>query len=166
MDIETIKKLIREEIQKYHNDNMLFEFYAFERSDFQDKIEARIPIVFLHWCLIKYNQLINTHCPNINHWKDEIHAQLVYLTRLKIKKNNSYEYRLKAIQQIWDDAEFTTDTYNLALSFERKFKEEHIDINSNPFQEVLKLWQEKCNHIIKLIATNDLRQIQEYLNNF
>lgn len=165
MELDQLKQIIREEIKKYNTDTLLMEYYAFERSDFQDKIEARIPIIFVHWCMVKYNQLNNTNCPYINHWKDEIHAQLLYLTRLKIKKNNTYDYRLKAIQQIWNDAEFTDDVYNLALCFERKFKQEHIDVNSTTFQEVLKQWQNECDLIMQLIATNDLKQINEYLTN-
>ncbi len=165
MNINVIRQIIKEEIRKHEHEKLITEFFAYERSDFKDKIEQHIPIIFVHWCLIKYYQLINDFDNiYIKHWKKEISAQLLFLTRLKIKKNNSYNNRLKAIQQIWDDAEFTTDAYNLALCFEHKFNEEHIDVKSTTFQNVLKEWQKECEFIIQIIATNNLQQVNEYIN--
>ena len=83
-----IKKLIREEIERYNRNNLLREFFAYERSDFKDRVESRIPIILIHWLFIRYFKIKNENVRTIQHWKDELIAQFYYLVRLKIKKNN------------------------------------------------------------------------------
>lgn len=164
MNIDLIKQMIREEIIKHEHDRLIFEYYAYERSDFQDKIEQRVPIIFLHYCLIQYYRLMG--CDNLyeNHWKSELFAQLAYLTRLKIKKNNSIDYRKKTIKQIWNNAEFSSDLKSLAYSFIMKFNEENVDVESLQFEDVLNKWQNDCNNIINIIASNNVMTAKEYID--
>lgn len=160
-----IKKLIREEIERYNRNNLLREFFAYERSDFKDRVESRIPIILIHWLFIRYFKIKNENVRTIQHWKDELIAQFYYLVRLKIKKNNSYENRLKAIKQAWEEGEFNSSAYDIAFAFKRKFNEENIDINSNEFNNAIEQWIDESKSIIEIFANANLKNANEYINN-
>ena len=160
-----IKKLIREEIERYNRNNLLREFFAYERSDFKDRVESRIPIILIHWLFIRYFKIKNENVRTIQHWKDELIAQFYYLVRLKIKKNNSYENRLKAIKQAWEEGEFNSSAYDIAFAFKRNFNEENIDINSNEFNNAIEQWIDESKSIIEIFANANLKNANEYINN-
>ena len=160
-----IRYLIREEIERYNRDNLLREFFPYERSDFKDRVESRIPIILIHWLFIRYFKIKNENVRTFQHWKDELTAQFYYLVRLKIKKNNSYENILKAIKQAWEEGEFNSSAYDIAFAFKRKFNEENIDINSNEFNSAIEQWVEESKYIIEIFANANLKNANEYINN-
>lgn len=160
-----IRYLIREEIERYNRNNLLREFFAYEMSDFKDRVESRIPIILIHWLFIRYFKIKNENVRTIQHWKDELIAQFYYLVRLKIKKNNSYENRLKAIKQAWEEGEFNSSAYDIAFAFKRKFNEENIDINSNEFNNAIEQWVDESKSIIEIFANANLKNANEYINN-
>ena len=162
---DKIKQYIREEIQRNNRENLLREFFAYERSDFKDRIESRIPIILIHWLFIRYFRLKNENVKTIQHWKDELIAQFYYLVRLKIKKNNSYENRLKAIKQAWEEGEFNSIVNDIVFSFKRKFNEENIDINSTELINAINQWIDETKIIIEIFANANLKNANEYINN-
>lgn len=161
-----LREIIREEINKYFSNKMLFEFYAYERSDFRDIVRQHLPQIIIHWCLIRYFRLVDIDNQCINHWKGEINNWLSYLSRLDIKKHiKDYNFKLKTIKQVWEDEELYNNMSSFIRCFKNKFKEENIDINTNDFKSVIEMCQTESNIIIDLISkANNFDAIEEYVH--
>ena len=165
MDIEALRKMIREEMRHQRSAFILQEFYALERSDFRDRVGRIMPAVIIHWAMIRFNRILGVDAREINHWKSEIAALIESLMHTEIKKNNSAKARLRAVQQEWD----AKDIWNgkkWASVFRRKLiQEEGIDINRTEFQMALEQWNEEGKVVIDLIANMDTLGLDNFIDN-
>ena len=50
-----LREIIREEINKYFSNKMLFEFYAYERSDFKDIVRQHLPQIIIQVCRLLFH---------------------------------------------------------------------------------------------------------------
>ena len=161
-----LREIIREEINKYSSNKMLFEFYAYERSDFKDIVRQHLPTLLIHWCIVRYHRLIDSDNQCINHWKSEIENWLSYLSRLDIKKHiKDYNFKLKTIRQVWNDEELYDNMTSFIRCFKNKLKAENIDFNSSEFQTTIQMCQNESDIIINLISkTDNYEEIERYVN--
>ena len=90
---EKVDKMVREQISQ-----ILMLEYSIDRKSFINRVYSLSPMIISHWCLIKHNRLIDDE-NYISHWKNEVGGWMLTLMNSKLKKNNSVEYKLKALTQ-------------------------------------------------------------------
>ena len=130
------------------------QYKEFFVSDISDQIIE-------NFCLIVYAQTDkNFSKENVNHWKQELRAQMLRLSRLEIKGNSSYETKKKAIEEAWlRDMEF--NKYDVVYkTVVVKFDIEGI---KKGFDFAILSYINSISKIIELIANGNEQQIKDYI---
>ena len=157
-----LEQKINEIVTKKINEYLLNE-YALERSDFMDRIYNLSRQIVIHWCLIRYSRLTNSNQEYIEHWKKELRTWLCHISNIRIKKNNSFEYRRKTIYKCWGDLDYITLPNTIKKVIYCKFTDEHINVNSNEVEQIIMDFMEETHKLIDLMADDDIELIYNYI---
>lgn len=158
---QDLHRIVRENVQKELN--ILLEYYALNKSDFQEKVYNQIIQIVENWCLIKYCTLTNTDVNNCkNHWKVELRTAFKNAAFGKLKGNDSVQSRYKAIKSTFDKADIS-DYEQVEFVIRDKFIAENISINSEEYIEVINLFIKNIDNIIECIAAKDYYEYVENL---
>lgn len=150
---QDLHKIVKETVQKELN--ILLEYYDLNKSGFQEKVYNQIIQITENWCLIKYCTLTNTdvnHCKN--HWKVELRTAFKNAAFGKLKGNDSFQSRYKAIKATFDKADIQ-EYEQVEFAIRDKFIAEHISIDSDEYMQVINLFIKNIDNIIECIAKKD-----------
>lgn len=78
--------------------NETFE-HAFNRSKFVDNATSKVKQIYCNTMLVTYCRLYDNDCSTKNHWKQELISLLSDLEDDSLKRNDSYDKRLKALRE-------------------------------------------------------------------
>lgn len=158
---QDLHRIVRETVQKELN--ILLEYYALNKSEFQEKVYNQIIQIIENWRLIKYCTLINTDVNNCkNHWKVGLRTAFKNAAFGKLKGNDSVQNRYKAIKATFDKADIN-DYEQVEFAIRDKFIAEHISIDSDEYMQVINLFIKNIDNIIECIATKDYYNYVENL---
>lgn len=158
---QDLHRIVRENVQKELN--ILLEYYALNKSDFQEKVYNQTIQIVENWCLIKYCTLTNTDVNNCkNHWKVKLRTAFKKAAFGKLKGNDSVQSRYKAIKSTFDKADIS-DYEQVDFAIRDKFIAENISINSDEYIEVINLFIKNIDNIIECIAAKDYYEYVENL---
>ena len=160
---EQLRKIIRESIQQvldWQNGDLLLEM-AFPRKVYKEKINDVLIQILINWCLVRYCTLANRETVK-SHWQGELRGHLLTASRLAIRKNDSAETRLKVLNEVWGDNDFSNPHYlNMAVC--NKFLKEHIDIKSTEYEQTIIDCISDIQNIFDVILTRDIYVIRKYI---
>ena len=152
-----LNEIIKHEVEKQLQ--ILME-YAIPRSEFIEKISNQCQQILENWCLVRYCSIFG-RTQTKEHWMSELGTAIMRASKGQIKKNNSYETRVKAIEEAfdWNDLPSSPEhIYDLVVD---KFVKEGIvtkDAYRIQDEDILKCSSD-CNNaiptIIGLIANNN-----------
>lgn len=164
MEEDKIKQIIKEQVESYLLDNILLE-YAFPRKDFIKQVDNLLPQIIIHWCLIRYNRLIeNTN--TIQHWKKELLTWFSRIMKLTLKGNDSAETRKKAIKEVISLYDYDNNVTTIKYTILPKFNDEGINIDNNEVvKEVINQFFEELENIISVLSNKNLKELYQYLEN-
>lgn len=142
--------------------NETFE-HTFNRSKFVDNATSKVKQIYCNTMLVTYCRLYDNDCSTKNHWKQELISLLSDLEDDSLKRNDSYDKRLKALREAF---------FGLKEIVNKRFfsnniiylnnKEKHIKIPNTQ-----KLYAEILKHIEQLleyVAEHDLGMIIWYVD--
>ena len=162
---EQLNKIVHDAVEKRLS--ILME-YAIPRSKFVENAFNMSSQIIENWCLVHYCTLTGRTTTK-DHWKRELNTHMVNASKQHIKKNNSYDIRLKAIEEgfEWNDIPTTPDrVYELVIN---KFIDEGIvttEAYDKPDESVMKC-AEDCHTnipiVISLIAQDKRLEILKYI---
>ena len=161
MDENTIKRIVNEEIRKF-----LLREYAYERSDFMDKVYSISKQIVIHWCLIRYAQLTNSNVECVPHWKKELRAWMFSVCEMEIKKNNSFKTRYKAIYETWDKMDYISKPQVIWKVIFGKFTDEDINMKTKEVEQITTEFVGNSKFFIELMANADMEKINDYIYDF
>ena len=124
--------------------------YAFPRKDFIKQVNNLLPQIITHWCLIRYNRIIdNTN--TIQHWKSELLTWFSRIMKLTLKGNDSTETRKKAIQEVILLNDYHNNATTIKYTILPKFNDEGIKIDNNEIiNEVINQFFDELETIISI----------------
>ena len=138
---------------------------VYERKMFKAIITNLSAQIIQNWCLIRYARLSNMDDGLINHWKTELTAHINNAASNKIKGNNSFQARVKAINEVWTtEKEYSTDANVINLTINAKFIEEGLDINSDAYSQTMQDCMAASNDIVQAIASENSVFITQYVS--
>lgn len=161
MKDEKLKKIIREEIEKY-----LIE-YTDPRNRFIDRVDDLLPQLVENWCLIHYCTIMNedvNQCVFKKHWETEL-RNIMFQMSMKKVGNNKPQIRYKAFIEAFGRSELLDDVdvaYTLCID---KFEKENISWDNNPnYQQCINDLIANKNDIINILVNFNRNEIIEYIN--
>ena len=152
-----VEKIVREELQ------MLFE-YSHTRKDLIFRVESLLSPLLSHWVLIRYNRLTSNE-EYIQHWKGELKSWFISLMRLRLKDNNGFKYREKAIQSAYDNLDLTSDIKVLYLTILPKCEKEKINTKDKLFKQAMIDCVNDLETIKLIIANSSVEECENYIDN-
>ena len=157
-----IEQVIKEQVEKYIWDNVILE-YAYPRKDFIKQVENLFPQIIIHWCLIRYNRLID-NTTTIPHWKKELLTWLSRIMKLNLKGGDSCQTREKAIREVISLCDYDSNAISIKFTILPKFYEEGIIVDDNDIvTEVINQFIADINNLISILSSKDLKQLYQYL---
>ena len=164
MDIDNekrIRQIVNEELRK-----LLLQEYAYERSDFMDRVYGISRQIAIHWCLIRFSQLTNYNVEYIPHWKKELRAWMFSICEMEIKKNNSFKTRYKAIYETWDKMDYISKPQVIWKVIYGKFIDEGINMKTKEVEQITTEFVENSKILIEMMANADMEKINDYIYDF
>lgn len=140
----------------------LLKEMALERKVYKALISNFSEQIITNWCLINYATLNGHLISYKKHWQDELAAYMMKATKRRIKGCNTFDGRLKVIQGVWDEEEYS-DTKVISMTIYGKFKSEQLDIKCPIYQQVLQNCKMAASVIINLIASGDETKVEQYV---
>ena len=162
---ESARMALEEDIQKVleynKNRESMFEI-AIPRKNYKKRIDDLVPRLFECWCLAHYCTIVG-QTQDRKHWTDELRQQLITISRLSIKGNDSEESRKKVLQEIWDENDYDVPMF-LNLTVVNRFIQEHIDEKSELYGQVIEDCINSKQNIFDAILSRNADAIVEYVN--
>ena len=138
---------------------------GYERKMFKAIITNLSAQIVQNWCLVRFARINNLDEGLINHWKSELAAHINNAASNKIKGNNSFQSRVKAISEVWvDEKEYATDSNVINLTIHTKFKNENFDVTCDVYQHTIQDCMDESDKLIQAIASENPGTIEEYIN--
>ena len=158
-----IKKL-NEHIKELLQSDMVYEM-AIPRKKFKEKIENLMIQILENWCLVHYCTIVG-RTETKNYWKNnELRPHLIQCAYYKMQGNNSYEARLKVLQEVWSETECDSDLSAIDNAVCTKFAIEGIDTkNNDSYKKCIQDCLNAAPDIMHVIALGKADKIQEYIN--
>ena len=167
MTEEQLNEIVKNAVNNHVS--MIME-YAIPRIEFIRNVSNMVQQIIENWCLVHYCTLFGDRTEK-EHWRNELTAHMLNVSRKTIKKNDSYETRLKAVSEGFDWNDLPSDASKVYSIVCHKFIVEGI-IDKTSFRNIdqnLMKCAEDCNNeinnIISIIAEKNELNIQEYANN-
>lgn len=154
-----LREVVKKEVNKQLS--IILE-YAIPRAKFIENAYNLSNQIIENWCLIHYCTLTG-RTDTKEHWKDELYAHMENVTRKVIKKNNSYEVRLKAITEGFEWEDLLSGPDRISMLILRKFKKENIDTSSKEYLQCIEDCFNSVNTIIDIMAKFNPSLIYEYI---
>lgn len=169
-----IREMIQEKLA-------LNEYYAVQRADFLKTVGGLAKQIIENLAVAGYCFIVRGYHPLVKHWiNQELYAHADNIINTKIKKNNSYEMRNKAIRFVFEQAnafsslerlytdkldkeqfEYDPKILKELNNFVLQKLNEIIEIMSNPNSEN-ELLQQFCQDIVDEVENNSLYRMAEY----
>ena len=89
---------------------------------------------------------------------------MLTLMNSKLKKNNSVEYKLKALTQAWEDLDYTTNPEAVRAAIYSKFNGENINPYSDIVTDVIHSFMSEAPQILSIIANENVKDLHQYIN--
>lgn len=151
----TIKSVLREELQKY-----LITEMAMSLSDYKKRVEALMQQILENWCLIRYVSLTGDKEEYKNHWKTELKAHINNIATIKVKSGN----KMNAIFQLWNMYDWDTDEQTIARRLATKFETENIPTMGPVFAQIVSDFKNETKKIAKVLTSDSNLDTIEYVN--
>ena len=157
---KNIRKIIREEIEKY----MLNEM-ALSLSEYKFRVESIMQQILENWCLVRYCTLTGDKPENKNHWKTELIAHINNIAGLKIKNGNSVVTKTNTIFKLWNMYDWDTDESCIAQRLFSKFYKEGIDTKSKVYSQIVSDFKKETKKLAYTLTDTSTDSILNYVNN-
>lgn len=151
---QTIRRILNE--SKY---GMLNEM-AYKRNVYKEKIDNIFPQILENWCLIRYCTITKREKTK-NHWIDELRGFLSSASRFSIKGNDSANSRLKVLNEIINDNDYSLPQF-VNLTVGNKFIIEKIDTSSKEYYQTINDCCNNLQNIANIILSRSLQEINRY----
>lgn len=139
---------------------MLLSEMAFDRSKIKDVANAMFQVIFEHWCLLNYTELVHQGCgDDVKHWRNELCTFMQKIAKMPMKHGNNRRAVFKAIHEAYID-EYEYDRQNIWPLLIEKFTAEHVD--KEYCKQTAKNFQQELIKIIEVISTGDLELVYNY----
>lgn len=143
----------------------IFNEMAYERNMFKAILTNLSVQIIQNWCLIRFARLNNLDEGLVNHWKSELVAHINNAASNKIKENNSFQSRAKAIREVWvDEKEYAIDSNVIKLTIHAKFKNESFDVTCDAYKQTIQDCMTESDKLIQAIASENADTVEEYVN--
>ena len=127
---------------------------AVSRKQFMKDLRGLSIQIFENWLLVRY-QVITGQMVYRKHWARELITHLRNIQRTKIKENNSFDTRYKALVKVWDMYDFF-DPADVESSVTLKMKKERcVNEKDRYFVEALSDLMSAQKDILKILASED-----------
>ena len=125
---------------------------SFKRKDFIDHIVGELIQVFENWCLVRFC-ILTGQTRYKKHWCDELYSHLVALQGFSLKKNQTYDYKYKAIFETFEKYDlFDANVIDGRISL--KFRKEGIDRKSRLYSEIIDDCIKNHHKLISVISNS------------
>ena len=154
--------ILSEEIRAVLEENkrgMLNEM-ALPRKNYKDKVDSLIPHILENWCLVHYCSIIG-RTEYKTHWSDELRGHLLTASRFSIKENDSMESRMKVLQDLWSENDYSQVQF-LNMTVVNKFIKEGIDTSAAEYGQVLEDCIGSEQDLFNVILSRDIALITNY----
>ena len=158
---EELHRLVKTVTNKVLIEELLTEM-AYPRKEFVRMVYDKLQQIIQNWCLVRYSTLTGNN-PNKAHWQTELLTHIVSVASNKIKKNNSYQNRLKATKEVWEKKECDRDIKVIGMLALPKFIEEGIDYKDVICKQVFYDCMNASSNLIQIIAAADEEAIKQYV---
>lgn len=158
-----MEKLNVNEVYQYlQNQYEVLNEMSYRRKDYKSKIEDISSQIIENWCLIRYCKIAN-RTEYKKYWTDELRGHLLSVSRYKLRKNDSFNSRMKVVDEIWDEIELDRNADAVNKTINNKFKKENIPTNTMEYAQVLTDCINEHKDIETVIVCCDINQIDQYL---
>ena len=154
--------ILSEEIRAVLEENkrgMLNEM-ALPRKNYKDKVDSLIPQILENWCLVHYCSIIG-RTEYKTHWSDELRGHLLTASRFSIKESDSMESRMKVLQELWSENDYSQVQF-LNMTVVNKFIKEGIDTSAAEYGQVLEDCIGSEQDLFNVILSRDIALITNY----
>ena len=140
----------------------LFEM-AYNRSKYQDDLDALTDQLVQNWCLVRYCSVFDNKNRNASHWKQELYAHISNLQRktLKVDKRRATEEVLLKWREL-------TNMDLVIRAIDDKWYKERLDIDADYTNIITADFVEYgIYELIDMISAKELTRadINDYINN-
>ncbi len=163
MEEAKIREIIRESVKKVLEEKKrgLIVEMPYPRGTYKDTVDSELPQVFINWCLVRHRTITNTESYK-KHWKGKTRGHMFTAARYSLKGNDSIETRRKVFNEILLENDYNLpQTMNLVIC--NKFIEEHIDIESKEYEQVIIDCINNIQTIFELILNRNVQDISSYV---
>ena len=157
---EQLHRIVKETVQKELE--ILLE-YAIPRGKFVEKVTNLTTQIIENWCLLRFSTLAGISGESRDHWKSELFSHMSNIGDDTIKKNNSYETRLKAIEEGFAEKDLPSTPERVMKLVGRKFIIEKMDMKCQEFQTAVNDCHNAIGTIMDKIANGDFQVIYDYI---
>lgn len=139
---------------------------AYNRNEFLVIVAAQANSIVENLCLIKYAKVseLPNYTINNNHWKGELHAACQAIGTMKLKVNNSFEKRLKALKHQFLDKAELDNVDELANRVKDKMKDEHINMDSAFKTSVLVPVANQMERLCAILASYSKEKLYKFVD--
>ena len=161
-----LDKYIQESVCKFLSSDKgkeLISEYAITLGDYKNKIGDRLPIIIIHICLIKYQQLFDGNSNVIEHWKGEIFDFIDYIFNQTPKAANTYNDRLKAVRAKFIELDLFNAS-KIEKIITKKFNKEYSKIKTDAFYYTCQDFVDNiATNLVNVISSNDYDVLSDFL---
>ena len=114
--------------------------------------------------MVNYAKLSGDKQELVWRWKNELSAHIAHVAKMKLKKNDSLEARIKALNEVWvDESEIGKDPETVNMTIYFKFVEERISTNNEVYGQVITNLINEVPNMVYIMAQGDLNTINAYI---
>ena len=136
---------------------------VYPRQEFKRKADDLTSQITINWCLVNYAKLSGDKQELVWRWKNELSAHITHVAKMKLKKNDSLEARIKALNEVWvDESEIGKDPETVNMTIYFKFVEERISTNNEVYGQVITNLINEVPNMVYIMAQGDLNTINAY----
>lgn len=161
-DEEYKKLVIDESIKNLMKHKRMLNEYATTRDKFINLVNGLTKQIIENIAVVGYFFVERGDHPLIHHWLNELKAHANNIIDNKIKNNNNYKIRYKAIYSVFDDNSVFTNTANLYI---KKLDVEKLEYDKNTLNNLTKYVIEKVEELMNIMANSDSEGLVLYLGN-
>ena len=140
----------------------LFEM-AYNRSKYQDVLDALVDQLVQNWCLVRYCTLFNENNRNKLHWKQELYSHISNIQRMLLKVD-----KFKATQEVLIGWRELNNFDQVIRAIDNKWYNENLDIDAEYTDIIVSDFAEYgADELIKILSEKSLTRadINDYINN-
>jgi hypothetical protein len=155
VDNKELRRIIREEVQKYlsKNQDRLFEM-ANARAEFIKKVEGFFAPMTMHILLLAYCKLYDQDNGTFNHWAHEVFVWAYDLCNMELKVKNQENVKFKVLFNIFNEKRNLDDYDRVKKWWLGAKTKENINFEFN--EDIFKMFSHILSGIASCISKSDI----------